>query len=317
MKNLRSTIILGVLTLGSLFTACDNFDKDVPPARMSQVIVNDDTFTTKKNQGVQLDVLANDSIGGQATLQFSPPAHGTIQTNSNGTVFYQPDLDFIGNDNFNYKACIGNDCATALITIQVKNDSINTCTVKANDDFRSIDASYYPYKIMQVLMNDNLCGIDTLATNVKITNGPAHGQAYVTSLNKIYYTPANNYFGPDVITYTISNSKGLSTAKIYIDLVCWTIPNPDVANVVRHLGTFSDSVSINLLKNDKICPNKAPVTLSVVGPLIGNYGTFMVAPNGRVIYTTSYPGKNVSDHLTYRICQGNDCSNSGLTVYIK
>src|SRR5688500_15951345 len=136
MKKLNSfKYLAGALLAGAFFTACDKFEDDVPPARMTNLIVNNDHYTTLKNQRVQMNVLANDTIGGTATLTFGQPQHGTIQAGNNGDVFYQPTANYTGPDSFTYTACLGTNCGTAVVNIDVRNgggtDTTTVCTVKA------------------------------------------------------------------------------------------------------------------------------------------------------------------------------------------
>src|SRR6478735_6614893 len=213
MKKINSIKYLLVAFLfGAAVTACDKFENDVPPARMASLILHDDHYTTLKNHGLQLHVLANDSIGSTATLQFSQPQNGFIQTDSVGNVYYQPVPNFTGTDAFTYKACLGNDCATANVTINVQNDSTSNCTIQAFDDiFTLLNGTH---DSIPVLLNDNLCGVSPANTLVSISQQPAHGYAFVTSTNHIRFAANANYSGPDELTYQITNSKGTSTAKV-------------------------------------------------------------------------------------------------------
>jgi len=69
------------------------------------MIVNNDTATTAKNTPVTIDVLANDSDldGGMLWLaSVSTPSHGTVAINSDFSITYTPEQDWIGTDKFTY-----------------------------------------------------------------------------------------------------------------------------------------------------------------------------------------------------------------------
>lgn len=314
--------LLGALLLGSVVTACDKFEDDVPPARMAALILNDDHYTTLKNHGLQLHVLANDSIGSTTTVQFAQPQNGLIQTDSSGAVYYQPAPNFIGTDVFTYKACLGSDCATANVTISVVQDTTNYCVTKAFDDTRNIFVGpAATWDTISVLRNDLLCGNTT--TTINISQQPLHGMASVNPFNQIEYYGTTGYFGPDELTYTISNANGQATAKLKLNIQrstqpCYTTARPDSVLTNRIPGTTLDSVSIRVATNDIICPNGGPVTITPVNPL-PQYGTLNVAFSGvntRFIYMTRQNSPaTFNDSFQYRLCQGNNCSTT--TVYIR
>jgi gliding motility-associated-like protein len=68
----------------------------------------DDHATTKPNQPVTISVLTNDNPGSSTfnttTVEImTPPTHGTVKVNSDGTVVYTPVADYAGNDSFTYR----------------------------------------------------------------------------------------------------------------------------------------------------------------------------------------------------------------------
>lgn len=83
----------------------------------------DDAAATQENVPVTINVLTNDSDSGAPPLTVtavSDPPNGTATNNGNGTVTYQPDLGFTGNDAFTYTIQNGNgltDTATVRVTV--------------------------------------------------------------------------------------------------------------------------------------------------------------------------------------------------------
>ena len=68
-------------------------------------IANADAYTTVKNMGMTLDILANDSASGleiQIDNLYDYTAEGGRTSKSAGEVIYTPKADFVGEDNFWY-----------------------------------------------------------------------------------------------------------------------------------------------------------------------------------------------------------------------
>lgn len=67
-------------------------------------VANPDYYTTTKNTGITLDILANDTASGGIAIDtlYAYTALGGTTVKSNGKVFYQPKADFLGEDNFWY-----------------------------------------------------------------------------------------------------------------------------------------------------------------------------------------------------------------------
>ena len=79
----------------------------------------DDVASTSADQATVIDVLANDAGGGLALQAASDPAHGTATINSNGSITYRPDPEFVGSDSFTYRVgnAFGQSTATVSVTV--------------------------------------------------------------------------------------------------------------------------------------------------------------------------------------------------------
>jgi gliding motility-associated-like protein len=85
----------------------------------------DDEVVTDANIPIDIDVLSNDydedgTINPESVVITEDPFNGTVVVNSDGTVTYTPDIDYIGDDTFVYQVC-DNDglCDTATVTVIV------------------------------------------------------------------------------------------------------------------------------------------------------------------------------------------------------
>ena len=177
----------------------------------------DDSATTDEDTAVTVNVLANDTdVDGDTVLltSFGNGAHGTVTRDTNGTpgttsddkLIYTPALNYNGPDSFTYTISDGTltDTATVSITVTAVNDAPD-----ALDDSATTDED--TAVTVNVLANDTDVDGDTVLLT-SFGNG-AHGTVTrdtngtpgTTSDDKLIYTPALNYNGPDSFTYTISD----------------------------------------------------------------------------------------------------------------
>jgi hypothetical protein len=104
------------------------------------IFANDDRAYTLTNQPVTVPILKNDwgflsviDPNTLSTLGYRQPKNGTVSVNSNGTILYTPNLDFVGSDTLEYGICStpGSPpnvvCDRAYVIIQ-----INACPTPAN-----------------------------------------------------------------------------------------------------------------------------------------------------------------------------------------
>lgn len=180
-------------------------------------VANDDTATTGEGATVSIPVLVNDSdpdgnrlVGGPAC----DPQHGEASFQSNGTLIYKPEVDFVGVDAFCYVVCdtVG-ACASATVTV--------TVTAGANEppialDDRVSTPRDTPVDIA-VLDNDVDPDGDTL-TVVSVGN-PAVGTASVAN-GGARYTPPSGYVGEASFTVEISDGKGgVATSIAFVTIL--------------------------------------------------------------------------------------------------
>ena len=103
---------------------------------------------------------------------------------------------------------------------------------------------------LNVLVNDSVAGlpVNPAAVTIAIKQAPALGNAVVSN-GTILYTPFPNRFGPDVLTYTVTNAAGESDQAF----VSITIPNtndaPTAANDTAN-GVAGIPITLNLIAND-------------------------------------------------------------------
>lgn len=111
-------------------------DTGNPCANTLPPIAVDDTASTLLNTLVNIDILANDTLGDcplytLAVLNKNSggigPNHGLTMLNVNQTVTYLPNQDYCGQDSFQYVLCNPSGCDTALVVVNIsciESDSI-------------------------------------------------------------------------------------------------------------------------------------------------------------------------------------------------
>jgi VCBS repeat-containing protein len=161
----------------------------------------DDTATTKKNQQVAVNVLANDKDPDGDALTITAvtnPQHGRIEIQGPCLV-YTPDKNFTGTDSVVYTVSDGKGGTdTATFTITVKSDRNQKPEAK-NDDYTVNEDGVLRVSAPGVLENDRDRDGDQLVAN--LVNGPEHGILTLNANGSFVYTPDANFNGKDSFTY--------------------------------------------------------------------------------------------------------------------
>lgn len=94
-----------------------NVTVTVTPENDPTVVV-DDTATTQEDTAIVIDVIANDTdVDSKSPVEtVTQGANGTVTINSDGTVTYTPNPDFVGEDTFTYTNAEGNS-GTVTVTV--------------------------------------------------------------------------------------------------------------------------------------------------------------------------------------------------------
>ncbi|WP_197017698.1 endonuclease [Tenacibaculum sp. 47A_GOM-205m] len=168
------------------YTICSTKEEDkCATATVSITVVDqgnpeakDDVYTTQKNTEITIsNFLENDSLIDDAQLDAinSSNANGSVTLNSNGTITYIPQSDFVGNDTFTYTICDDDatkSCSTATITIKVEEPSNNAGSFNIPSEL----AEYYKntdFNLTGNALREELATtiISTHTTNLSYTPG--------------------------------------------------------------------------------------------------------------------------------------------------
>jgi VCBS repeat-containing protein len=177
----------------------------------------DDAATTKKNQQVAFNVLANDNDPDGDTLTITAvtnPQHGKIEIQG-ACLVYTPDRNFTGTDSVVYTVSDGKGGTdTATFTITVKSDRNHKPEAK-NDDYTVNEDGVLNVSAPGVLGNDRDRDGDQLVAH--LVSGPKHGTLTLNADGSFVYTPDANFNGKDAFTYRAFDGTGKSDiAKVAI-----------------------------------------------------------------------------------------------------
>ena len=297
-----------------------------------------DAGTAAEGSSVTIAVLGNDSANPGATpvlKSFTNGAHGTVTRQSsdsaspgfNVLVYTPNDPEFSGSDSFTYimndSSALGADStATVAITITAVNDTpvLGDDTASTNED----TALTIPFSAL--LANDSAGpGEDSgaAAQTLDITSVAAvtsgSGTVSIGAGNTVVYTPAADFNGSFVFTYTAADNGSpvlSATASVTITVAAVNddpIAGNDTVNGVEDtaLSIPADSAAIdagNVLFNDRPGPatavDEAGQTLTVTGVASTSTAGGTVSLTAGVISYTPATNFNGTDTFTYTLSDG-------------
>jgi uncharacterized repeat protein (TIGR01451 family) len=245
-----------------------------------------------------INVLQNDSKGGNipttsdVTVSISEnPANGTATVNSDGTIKYIPNPNFVGKDCFVYKICDNVNtalCDTAKVCVSVtngKSDIRITKTLNGNSKVTALNSN-----VTYTILVENL-GIDN-ATNIVVKDSLGAGLQYVsntvttgTFINPIWSIPSLSNGTSATLTVTakvIAQGVSFNYAKVQsLDQVDLSLNNNESKACV--------SVPIKLCSGEKLEVTVPIQYTNVVwynaGVSVGTGNTLLISGPGS--YTTT------------------------------
>jgi len=280
------------------YTICDT-QNACATATVSITVSNEtpnavnDLASLNEDGTITINVLSNDTdpqnnISPASLTIINQPAHGTVVINSDHTTTYTPTTNYNGSDSFSYQICDAtNYCATANVTITIS--AVNDVPVLTDDSATTPEDTPI---LVNVLANDNDAkdaNSSLNASSLSITIQPAHGTAIVQN-GQIYYTPASNYFGNDVLTYSMSDN-GLPlpalTANAKLNITITSVNDKPQITGQQSISTNEDTpltLNINQLSITDIDNSQNDLTISV------SAGTNYTAKNTTITPSSNYNG---------------------------
>lgn len=247
------------------------------------------------NTEVTIPILSNDTDpnGSSANLEVSAinemPQHGTATLNTNGTITYIPDLDYIGNDSFNYTVCDeGNACDEATVSITI---TPPPAPLEAQPDVAYVqpDSSID----VNVLSNDE--GADIMVTSVLPAD---NGDVVLNSNGTITYTPNAGFTGIDYFEYQICNLQGQCDQAV-VTVYITAINLPPIAVNDVYLTEVDSSLNLYPMNNDSDPEGQTIIVTSVQQPANGT--TFVLDDGSIIVYMPNLDFLGI-DTFSYTIC---------------
>ncbi|EKQ69168.1 pre-peptidase C family protein [Leptolyngbyaceae cyanobacterium JSC-12] len=269
-------------------------------------IANNNTFNVAPAGTLNVTlpgVLANDTdVDGDpltATLVTTPIGAASFTLNPNGSFTYVPQVGFLGNDSFTYRASDGITVSnTATVTLSVTSNLPPT----ANPDTFSVQANG-TLTVGNVLTNDTDAD-NNVPLTASVVAAPANALSFTLRPDGSFsYRPALNFTGTDTFTYIAVDSLGGSSTPATVTFsVTPANRAPIAANdtvTVRSDGA-STITTPGILVNDTD-PDGNPLTASLITNAV--QGNVSLAPDGSFVYTPN-AGASGNDSFTYVASDG-------------
>ncbi len=311
-----------------LYIVCDDF---LPPAcdtGILKIIVSDpneefvllaqdDYYIINKNQQLTGQILGNDkalntsgmnSNSNNITLNFPvirQPKNGTLNLQPSGDFTYLPNLDFVGEDEFEYAICsvdVPTLCDTAIVYICIPNDSPSNEPPFAADDI-ALTFQNTPVQDTLLLNDFDVDGDNLLINPVPITQ-PTNGTISYDIAGVLIYTPNPDYIGPDNFIYEICDTgtpQLCAQGTYYVLVLPLEMADPPVAVNDDNVTFINVSITGQMLTND-FDPNGDSLAVQMTPIDAPNNGTVVINADGSYTYTpnTDYIG---IDYFEYAVCE--------------
>ncbi len=177
---------------------------------------NDTDTVIEDSSSNQIDVLTNDSDADGddlSVVSVTQGEHGSVQLTS-GKVFYTPDDNYTGSDNFSYTVKDGNGGVTSgKVTISVT--AVEDAPTAVNDELDSMEAGTAKIKV-DLISNDS----DPDGDDISITDVSSAKYGTTSFVNgQVYYQPGSTAGVSDSFSYTLKDSNdNETTGYVRVDI---------------------------------------------------------------------------------------------------
>ncbi|HGS5758144.1 TPA: tandem-95 repeat protein, partial [Vibrio parahaemolyticus] len=226
-SNIQVAIVNGIATItptadwnGSetlTFTATDPSGESVSqPVNFTVTPVADieaDKTTVVEDTPTIIKVLGNDTFEGKDKVVSldaeNGPKNGTVIVNSDGTVTYTPNDNYVGEDTFTYVVTSGG--VSESTTVEVNVTPVNDAPVAKGDIATTQEDTAVT---IDVLPNDTDVDGDTLS--IQSASVPSDQGTVEIVDGKLVFTPAENFNGDAEIIYTVTDGQLTDEAKVTV-----------------------------------------------------------------------------------------------------
>ncbi len=288
-------------------------------------IAENDEMTALEDNTASVNALTNDTdvdTGDTKTfvgfLESTSGLGGTFTTAANGDISFEPEENYNGSFEIMYQM---RDAAglTSSATLKVTITPVNDAPLATDGNQGTNEDSQKNFDVVSLIGDVDVgTNADTIVVSVTEAGEPVHGTISVSG-TIITYTPDANYNGVDEITYTVTDSKGLSdTGKLAITINAVNdapkatddtkTTAEDTAADILVLGNDTD-VDTDVMLN--LSPSAAPYILYVEN---GTHGT--ATTDGTKIVYMPDENYNGTDTIDYVLSDGllTDTASVSITI---
>lgn len=322
-----------------VYEVCDNESLcDTATVTFTVVPVNDpptpvnDSITVAEGSSVSQSapgVLGNDldqegDVLTVATTPVTPPAHGQLTLNANGSFTYAHDGSETTSDSFVYQVCDNGTpslCANGMVNITIS--PANDAPTAVDDEASLLEGTTLTVPAPGVLGNDTDPDVgDSLKVNpVTPLVLPLHGTVTLTSNGGYTYTHNGSETTSDSFTYRVCDAG--TPRKCDEGVVFITVepvndaPQPQNDSLTLLEGETAVIPAPGLLSNDTD-PENGVLTVNTT-PISGpSHGIVTLQATGAYTYTHD-GGETTSDSFIYQVCDDGDpieCGQATVQVTI-
>jgi VCBS repeat-containing protein len=254
-------------------------------------------------------VLGNDTAGADhaalSAVPVTPPAHGTLVLNPDGSFVYQNDGTAATADTFTYKATDGHadsSPATAAIAITATNQAPSA----VDDAYSVVQGGTLTIVPPGVLANDS--DPDHSPLSARPINVPAHGSLTFHADGSLTYHHDGSASTSDSFTYVANDGQADSAPAVVRITITPSNHAPLAVNDAYATGQGQPltNAAPGVLGNDSDPDHDTLHAILVAQPL---HGTVVLDPSGAFAYTPA-AGFSGSDSFTYKANDGTADSNT-------
>jgi len=186
-------------------------------------------------------VLRNDTGNSPEAILVVGPDYGSLNLNRDGSLTYQPMLNYNGPDSFTYLAR-DSEGDSNRATVELTINSVNDAPVAQPDTFPGAENETLAQGAPGLLGNDSDLENDTL--NPVLVNDVSHGVLELNSDGSFTYEPQPGFFGLDSFTYRASDGDAISETVLVL-LKIAPINDPPLAFDDNYTTTENIPIEIN------------------------------------------------------------------------
>ena len=306
-ETITYTVSDGTDTATGTLTVTVTAVNDAPVAVEDELTVIEDADLTSKN------VIENDTDVDLDTLTLTEVSYtgdGIVAVNSdNASIDYTPAADYDGTETITYTVSDGTLSTTGTLTVTVSPLNDNLPIAVSDTETVLEDAATTS---INVVGNDTDADEDTLVLASVTTAGS--GIVAVNSNGvSVDYTPALNFNGSEIITYTVSDGTDTATGTLTVEVTA--VNDAPVAIDDREIISENSSLRrLDVILNDTDVEGDA---LSLIAVTTAGTGTVDINADQESVDYTPAQGFKGTEIITYTVSDGSDSDSTGtLTILV-